>query len=119
MTRITTEAYRDGMRAAGDHFTARRMTRRQAVAIAATLPVREGDAYLAGYYAELRRLNVAADLEPDVRAARAKAVNGVWHCPTCGKANLIEEHECFDCKSEEQDPAADKGDWQFHQEHDQ
>ena len=81
-TRITKEARLEGMRAAGDHFTARRMTRVQALAIAATLPVREGDAYLAGYYAELRRLNVAAE-QP------------------------------------ESDPAADRGDWEFHQEHDQ
>jgi hypothetical protein len=77
MTRITKEARLDGMRAAGS-----RTTRAQACAIAQTLPWPEGDAYLAGYYAELRRLNAAAE-------------------------------------APESDPAADYGDWKFHQEHDQ
>ena len=77
MTRITTEAYRDGMRAAGS-----RTKRVQALAIAQTLPCHEGDAYLAGYYAELRRLNAAAE-------------------------------------QQESDPKADRGDWEFHRDHDQ
>ena len=79
-----TEAFRDGMRAAGDHFTVRRMTRVKALAIAQAFPVGEGDAFLAGYYAELRRLNAAAESE-----------------------------------REDLDPAADRGDWQFHMGHDQ
>jgi len=48
-----TEAFRDGMRAA---LT---LTREHVNAYARKLPVREGDAFLAGYYAELRRLRAA------------------------------------------------------------
>ena len=69
MTRITKEARLDGMRAAGS-----RTTRVQALAIAQTLPCHEGDAYLAGYYAELRRLNVAAE-QPE---SDPKADRGDW-----------------------------------------
>ena len=78
MTRIAAEAARDGMRAAGN-----RMKRAEACLVALALPTREGDAFLAGYYAELRRLNAAADAAP------------------------------------ESDPAADRGDWEFHRDHDQ
>lgn len=46
-----TEAFRDGMRAAGNG-----VTREQANALAHALPTMEGDAFLAGYYAEKRRL---------------------------------------------------------------
>jgi len=52
MTKRTTEAYRDGMRAAGDG-----VTRGAANAHALTLTINDGDAFLAGYYAELRRLS--------------------------------------------------------------
>jgi hypothetical protein len=45
------EAFRDGMRAACND-----LSRAQANARARALPVREGDAFLAGYYAEKRRL---------------------------------------------------------------
>jgi hypothetical protein len=48
-----TEAFRDGMRAALI------LTREHVNAYARKLPVREGDAFLAGYYAELRRLRTA------------------------------------------------------------
>jgi hypothetical protein len=48
--RAYTEAFRDGMRAALN------LTREQANRYAQALPVREGDAFLAGYYAEKRRL---------------------------------------------------------------
>jgi DNA polymerase IIIc chi subunit len=46
-----TEAFRDGMRAAANG-----VSREQANALAHALPVREGDAFLAGYYAEKRKL---------------------------------------------------------------
>jgi hypothetical protein len=42
----------EGMRAAGD-----KMERHAANTFASTLSVREGDAFLAGYYTELRRLD--------------------------------------------------------------
>jgi diadenosine tetraphosphate (Ap4A) HIT family hydrolase len=45
-----TEAFRDGMRAAAT------LSREQANVHAHRLPVRQGDAFLAGYYAEKRRL---------------------------------------------------------------
>jgi hypothetical protein len=48
-----TEHFRDGMRAALN------LTRAQANVYANALPVRAGDAFLAGYYAEKRRLRVA------------------------------------------------------------
>ena len=50
-TREYTEHFRDGMRAALN------LTRAQANVYANALPVREGDAFLAGYYSELRRLD--------------------------------------------------------------
>jgi hypothetical protein len=48
-----TEHFRDGMRAALN------LTRAQANVYANALPVRAGDAFLAGYYAEKRRLRAA------------------------------------------------------------
>lgn len=50
-----TEAFRDGMRAAGSTIVGK-LTRAEANALANTLPIKDGDAFLAGYYAELRRL---------------------------------------------------------------
>jgi hypothetical protein len=70
MSRITKEARLDGMRAAGS-----RVTRLQALGIAQSLPVQEGDAYLAGYYDEIRRLNAEADREPETDLA---ADRGDW-----------------------------------------
>lgn len=55
-TRAYTEAFRDGMRAAGS-----RLSREAANACATCMPVADGDAYLAGYYAELRRLRMDSD----------------------------------------------------------
>jgi hypothetical protein len=52
------EAYREGLRmAAGD------VSRQTVNKMAEAMPVREGDAFLAGYYAELRRLRNYEDLE--------------------------------------------------------
>ena len=51
-----TEHYRDGMRAAGD-----RVTRDTANFLAQSMSVESGDAFLAGYYAELRRLRMNSD----------------------------------------------------------
>jgi len=51
-----TEAFRDGMRFAGDG-----KLRAEANAVANKLPVVFGDAFLAGYYAELRRLRMDSD----------------------------------------------------------
>jgi hypothetical protein len=52
------EAYREGLRmAAGD------VSRQTVNKMAEGMPVREGDAFLAGYYAELRRLRNYVDLE--------------------------------------------------------
>jgi hypothetical protein len=48
-----TEAFRDGMRAAANN-----VSREQANAIAHVLSVRDGDAFLAGYYAEKRKLRI-------------------------------------------------------------
>lgn len=45
------EAHRNGLRAAGDS-----MPRDKANETARALPTEQGDAFLAGYYAELRRL---------------------------------------------------------------
>jgi hypothetical protein len=56
-----TEHFRDGMRAALN------LTRAQANVYANALPVRRGDAFLAGYYAELRRLK-GAPVEDRVNA---------------------------------------------------
>ncbi len=47
----TTEAHREGLRAAGDRLSREAVNER-----ARAMPVREGDAFLAGYYQELRRL---------------------------------------------------------------
>ena len=81
MTRAYTEAFRDGMRDACNG-----VSRAQAEAIAndTLLTGKQSGAYLAGYYAEIRKLNAAAE-----RAA------------------------------EDSDPAADRGDWRFHMDHDQ
>lgn len=75
-----TEAFRDGM-----HAACNRMKRADACLVALALPTRQGDAFLAGYYAEIRQLNADAE-------TRAMA---------------------------ESDPAADRGDWEFHRDHDQ
>ena len=57
-TRAYTEHFRDGMRAALN------LTRAQANKYANALPrVESGDAFLAGYYAELRRMRNRIDLE--------------------------------------------------------
>ena len=50
MARAYTEHFRDGMRAALN------LSREQVNIYARALPVAQGDAYLAGYYAERRRL---------------------------------------------------------------
>ena len=58
--RAYTEAFCDGMRAAGSTVTGR-LSRAEVNAIANKLPVTEGDAFLAGYYAELRRMRLDSD----------------------------------------------------------
>ena len=50
--KTTHDAKLAGLRAAGDN-----VGRAQANAMANNLPVAQGDAYLAAYYSELRRLN--------------------------------------------------------------
>ena len=50
-----TESFRSGMIAACNDIS-----RAQARVLAAAMPVREGDAFLAGYYAELRKAQNAA-----------------------------------------------------------
>lgn len=56
--RAYTEAYREGLRmAAGD------VSRQTVNKMAEGMPLRAGDAFLAGYYAELRRLRNYVDLE--------------------------------------------------------
>ena len=55
-TRAYTEAFRDGMLAACNH-----MPRGEACQVALALATPEGDAFLAGYYAELRRMRLDSD----------------------------------------------------------
>jgi hypothetical protein len=55
-----TETFRDGMRAAGVTVIGH-LTRAQANDMAKAMPVMEGDAFLAGYYAELRRMRLDTD----------------------------------------------------------
>lgn len=64
MSRIA-EARRDGMRAVGDNIT-----RGEACAHALTLTINEGDAFLAGYYAELVRLTRLFPEAPGVTRCR-------------------------------------------------
>ena len=41
----------------------------------------------------------AAQSLAEIRAAHRERIshNGVWHCPTCGQANLVEEAKCHEC----------------------
>ena len=54
--RAYTEHFRDGMRAATG-----KLSRAEVNAIANKLPIIFGDAFLAGYYAELRRMRLDSD----------------------------------------------------------
>jgi hypothetical protein len=56
--RAYAEAYAEGLRMAACD-----LSRAFALKMAEAMPVREGDAFLAGYYAELRRLRNYEDLE--------------------------------------------------------
>lgn len=81
-TMAYTEAFRDGMRAArDDHFTSCRISREQADAIIRALPNGEGDGYLAGYYAEMRKLRNDQETEALEAAARGKNVHPFRHSP--------------------------------------
>ena len=48
-------------------------------------------------YAEAEAFD-AAQAAKARTAAGVISINGVWHCPVCGKANLDEERGCYDCE---------------------